>query len=203
MDQLESTPKDLLEKFYRDNNLGEEGGNGSSSVKIEISSKFSFYFPNFDARRRAVIKHDIHHLLTRYKTTIKGESEISAWEIGSGCKKYWAATLINTSGVMIGIPINPRAVLRAFSRGRRTKNLYHELFSNEEAMNMKIGDLREQLLLDEHPIETKPTMKDFLFFIAFLIFGGIYSIMSLFLLPFIFIYSIYIAFNEKKKARLA
>jgi len=193
------TPKELLDKFYLDNNLGHDGGQSSSSVKIELSPKFHFYFPNFDARRKAVLKHDIHHLLTDYKTNIAGESEISAWEIGSGCKKYWAATLINTSGVMIGIPFNFRRVLNAYSRGRRTKNLYHELYSMEEALEMNIGELKQKLLLNEFPIETKPTFVDFLRFSLFTLFGVVFSILSLVLLPFILMYSVVVSIRESKK----
>ena len=72
------TPRELLDQFYTDNNFGDDGGQASSSVKIEITPKFAFYFPNFDARRKAVLKHDIHHLLTGYETSLSGESEISA-----------------------------------------------------------------------------------------------------------------------------
>ena len=102
----DKTPREILNQFYIDNHLDLDGGNSLSYVKIELAPKFHFYLPNFDARRKAVIKHDIHHLLTDYKTTFKEESEISAWEIASGCKKYWAAFLIDTSGTMLGIPIN-------------------------------------------------------------------------------------------------
>ena len=74
----DQTPREILSKFYADNRLEQDGGNSSSSVKIDLTPKFYFYFPNFDARRKAVVKHDIHHLLTGYETTVAGESEISA-----------------------------------------------------------------------------------------------------------------------------
>ena len=188
----DKTPKEILHKFYVDNNLDIDGGQNSSSVKIEVTKQFHFYFPNFDARRKAVIKHDIHHLVTGYSaSSIAGESEISAWEIASGCKSYWAAFLIDTSGVMIGIPINFFGVLKAFARGRRTKNLYHDQFSTETAMEMSLDKLRELLLLDVHPINTKVTVKDVILFSVFVFFGLIYSLVSLILLPFIIMYTIF------------
>lgn len=192
------TPREILSTFYKENNLGADGGQSSSSVKIEVSKKFHFYFPNFNARRQAVLKHDIHHLLTQYQTTLADESAISAWEIGSGCKKYWAAFLINMSGVMLGLLVNFKGVLKAFARGRRTKNLYHDELMNEQALDMKIGDLRKHLRLDIHPKDVKPTFGDVVLFLFLVLFGAVHSIISLVFLPFIIFYSIYIAFKEKK-----
>ena len=196
------TPREILSKFYTDNNLDQDGGQSSSSVKIELTTKLHFYFPNFNARRKAVIKHDIHHLLTTYKTTLAGESEISAWEIASGCKNYWAAFLINTSGVMLGISINFWGVLKAFSRGRRTKNLYHHQFSNDEALDMKISDLRRHFYLGKYTKDTKPTLIDFILFSLFALFGVIYSIILLPLFPYIIFYTIYKKLTETKVGRL-
>lgn len=187
----QKTPSELLSTFYKENNLPADGGQNSSSVKIELTKTIFFYFPNFNERRRAVIKHDIHHLLTGYTTSISGESEISAWEIGSGCKNYWAAFFINTSGLMIGLPFNFLNVLKAFARGRRTKNLYHELFSNEQAMNMRINELQERLSLNLFLKDTKPSFTDVILFVGFVCFGTIYSIIALLLLPYIIFYSIY------------
>ncbi len=191
------TPRELLDQFYANNNFGEDGGQSSSSVKIEVTPRFAFYFPNFDARRKAVIKHDIHHLLTGYQTSLSGESEISAWEIASGCKSYWAAFFINTSGTMLGIPINFLGTLKAFARGRKTRNLYHDVISTEQAMDMKISELRQHLHLDQHPIDTKPSFIDFILFSLFAFYGALFSIASLLLLPFIVVYSVYVGLKGK------
>ena|ERR1700741_3283379 len=186
------TPREVLTQFYLDNNLELDGGQSSKHVKIDVSKKFSFYFPNFNARRKAVIKHDIHHLLTGYSaSSLIGESEISAWEIASGCKSYWAAFLIDTSGIMIGVPLNSVKVLKAFARGRRTKNLYHDMFSTDEAMDMQIEELQRKLQLDLHTKDTNPTFSDVVAFLGFLLFGGIYSILSLIFLPFVVFYTLY------------
>lgn len=194
----DKTPQEVLHQFYIDNNLGDDGGQKSQSVKIELTKWFHFYFPNFDARRKAVIKHDIHHLLTGYSTTLIGESEISAWEIASGCKKYWFAFLIDTSGFMLGLPLNFFRVLKAFSRGRRTKNLYTDLISTEAALNMKIGDLQTYLDLDKFNDNVKPSLADFTLFVLFALFGLVYSVLLFPLLPFIIFYSIYIKLQKVK-----
>ena len=170
------TPREILSKFYEDHHLDADGGQSKSYVKIDITSKFHFYFPNFDARKKAVIKHDIHHLLTEYETTVAGESEISAWEVASGCKSYWAAFLIDVSGAALGFLTNFWGVFKAFARGLRTKNLYHDTFTTEQALDMKIGDLRTAFNLDKYTKEFKPSVADFVLFMLFAFFSTIYSI---------------------------
>jgi ubiquinone biosynthesis protein Coq4 len=192
------TPRQVLNKFYSDHDLSTSGGLERSSVKIKINSRFYFYFPNFDARRRALLKHDIHHLLTGYETTVAGESEICAWEIASGCKSYWAAFLIDVSGVMLGLIYFPR-VLKAFSRGRKTKNLYHDIYSNEELLDMNIADLKRELYLDKYTAEVKLTISDTLIFLLFILFGTVYSIFTLPALPFVILYSLYIILKGEER----
>src|SRR5688572_10939089 len=69
---------------------------------------FHFYLPNFAARRRAAPLHDIDHILTEYKTDWLGEWEISAYEIGTGCGRYWAGWMINLQGMLVGAVSIPR-----------------------------------------------------------------------------------------------
>lgn len=186
------TLRELLPEFYKQYNLGPEGGNDIASVKIEITKNFALYIPNFTARKKAVLKHDIHHLVTNYPSTFTGETEIGAWEIASGCKKYWVAWMLDMSGMMTGILFNFWGVLKAFARGRRTKNLYYHIISNEEALDMKPSELQELLLLDKYPKNTKPTFIDLIVFAAWAVIGLVYLIFSLLLIPFIIVYTIYI-----------
>lgn len=187
-----TTPGELLSTFYSDNKLDADGGQGSARVKIEISKHFHFYFPNFDARRKAVLRHDVHHILTGYSaSSLAGESEISAWEIASGCKRYWAAFFIDTLGLMMGIPFNFMGVLKAFARGRRTGNLYHDTFTLEQTLVMPVAELRQKLFLDRFPVDVKPNLADWFLFLCFALFGTVFSITILVLLPVIILYTIY------------
>jgi len=186
------TPRASLQQFYQENDLGADGGFDSASVKIKMAPNFHIYFPNFDARRKAVVLHDIHHLVTGYEaSSIIGESEISAWEIASGCKKYWAAFMIDVHGVLIGLPIHPLRVLRAFARGRRTINLYHDILPQEQALDTDIEQLKKMLKLDVHGKNTPPNFADVMLFLGFLVFAVFYSIASLLLLPVLILYTIY------------
>jgi len=81
-------------------------------------------FPNFDARRAVLVTHDVHHLLTGYRTDWRGEGEIGGFEIASGCKQFWAAWFFNLGGFLFGLVIAPRRTFAAFVRGRRCSNFY-------------------------------------------------------------------------------
>lgn len=54
-DLEKQTPKQILKHFYEMNNLPLDGEQSSPYVKIELTSTLHFYFPNFNARRKAVI----------------------------------------------------------------------------------------------------------------------------------------------------
>jgi hypothetical protein len=105
------------------------------------------WFPNTVARVKAVRFHDLHHVLTEYPTTWRGEAEIGAWEVATGCAAHYQAWLLNLLAFAIGLVINPRGVYRAFMRGRRSRNLYRAKFS-DELLARRVGDVRRELELD-------------------------------------------------------
>ena len=191
--QDDKTPFELLPVFYKQYNLEYDGGQSLPYVRIELLKKIIVYIPNFKVRKKAIFKHDVHHLATGYQSNFRGETEIGSWEIGSGIKKYWIAFMLDIQAVMIGILFNPAGVFKAFVRGRRTKNLYTDQYPDTDILHMKMGEIRKMLKLDipEH----KAGIRDLLVFILLLITGLIYSVISIIFLPFVIIYSIYIFFR--------
>ena len=121
----------------------------------------SFYFPNTQARVRAVKLHDLHHILTEYDTNWIGEAEIGAWEIASGCGGYLAAWVLNLGAFGLGLALAPRRVYRAFLRGRRTGNLYSGEFA-EWLLSKRVGQIRSELRLNRFP--AGPSWRDRLAF---------------------------------------
>jgi hypothetical protein len=106
-------------------------------------------FPNAPGRVRAVKLHDLHHVATGYQTTWTGEGEIGAWEIAGGCAHFLWAWGLNFSALIIGVVIAPRAIFRAFVRGRHTRNLYRSGGEFEEAiLTRTVGEVRRDLELD-------------------------------------------------------
>ncbi|HSY77579.1 MAG TPA: hypothetical protein VK890_12015, partial [Bacteroidia bacterium] len=129
----QQTVKEAMQNYFRENDLGEDGGLNKTWAKIKIGP---VYLPllNIPARRKALVLHDIHHIVTGYKGDWRGEVSISAWEVSSGCGKLWAALLIDLWAFAIGLCIYPESVFHAFLRGRRTKNLYTNNILQHEAL---------------------------------------------------------------------
>lgn len=183
------TPNEILPEFYETYNLPPDGGQSESHVTVELTDKIHVYIPNFDARRKAVLRHDVHHIITGYPSIMKGEAEISAWEIASGCLNYWAAFLLDSQGLLIGVFLYPRVTFNAFKRGRRTRNLYQDKMSEEAFLNTSVRELKSHLGLDNAtPAQT--TIGDVLSYIFWILICGITGLISLLFLPFLILYNL-------------
>ncbi len=123
------TLKTALSSYFEQNGFGPDGGYSSNWVDFMLGP-IPFPFPNTDARKRAVRYHDLHHLVTGYRTNLIGEFEISAWEIGSGCRDFVAAWQLNLGGMAGGLFFAPVRTFRAFVRGRHSENFYGESYDD-------------------------------------------------------------------------
>lgn len=130
-------------EYFREGGFGKDGGYSEPWVKVQLGP-VPVWFPNTDARRRAVWLHDLHHIATGYDTSLVGEAEVGAWELGSGCGHYYVAWVLNAAAVAIGVFMAPRRVWRAFTRGRRNTSLYR-LSVDERCLDDSVGALRKRL----------------------------------------------------------
>lgn len=143
----EMTLRDARDLYFQLSNFGADGGYNERWIKVKVW-KFPIWLPNLENRRRAVRLHDLHHVLTEYPTTWRGEAEISAWEVGSGgLHRYWAGWILDLMNFCQGLAINPRGVYRAFMRGRGGKNLFAIEFV-DEMLNYRVGEYRTILFID-------------------------------------------------------
>ena len=151
----ELTLRAARERYFEINHF-ENGGYEESWVKMK-AGPVPIWFPNTVARVKAVKFHDLHHVLTEYPTTWRGEAEIGAWEVATGCAEHYQGWLLNMWAFTIGLVINPRGVYRAFMRGRQSRNLYYgDVY--DELLGRKVGDVRRELSLDK--VLTSPTPRD-------------------------------------------
>jgi hypothetical protein len=139
-------------RYFADNGFG-DGGYDAKWVKLSLGG-VPFGFPNTSARVRAVRLHDLHHVATGYDTDYTGEGEIAAYEIGSSCRGFVAAWVLNLYAMQIGCVIAPHAVFRAFVRGRRARNLYEGVW-DEKLLEQSVGELRRRLALDAPPASAR------------------------------------------------
>jgi hypothetical protein len=152
-----ATPVRLArELYYAASDLPADGGFSSATVTYPIG-RWRLTLPNVDARRRALPLHDLHHLATGYPTTWRGEGQIGAWELGSGCFGYGAAWGLAFGAFSAGLLIAPGRMWKAFVRGRRSDSLFRHEW-DDRWLDLTVGELRRFLRLDEAP--TRATMSD-------------------------------------------
>ena len=133
-------------RYFEANAFGPDGGYAETWVDVKVGP-IPMRIPNTKSRVRAIRFHDLHHVLTEYRTNFRGECEIGSWEIGSGCADHWAAWYLNLYAFATGLLCAPGDVWRAFVRGRHTKNLYRNTF-DDALLSRRVGDVRTELALD-------------------------------------------------------
>jgi hypothetical protein len=162
------TLRDALARYFEDNGFGPDGGYGDAWVDFKLGP-IPFPFPNTASRKRAVRFHDLHHILTGYRTDLVGEFEISAWELASGCRDHVAAWHLNLGGLFAGALVAPRRVFRAFLRGRHMRNFYAE--SYESLLGLTVGEARRRVsAIEEAP---RATARDLALFALSLAAGAV------------------------------
>lgn len=180
------------ERYFRLNDFGKDGGYDERWIKVKVW-RIPIWLPNTAGRVEAVRLHDLHHVLTEYPTTWRGEAEISAWEVGSGgLRRFWAGWWLDLMNVAQGLVINPVGVYRAFMRGRNSSNLFGAAF-NDELLQSRVGEYRQRLKLEETVDE--PGVEDkaaFIFWATISAFVYVVSVGLLALIPSLVIYGIFI-----------
>lgn len=140
-----STMAAARDRYFAVNGFGADGGYNDKWANFELGS-MPFPFPNTAARVRALRYHDLHHILTGFDTNFIGELEISAWEIGAGCKGFVAAWVLNLAGVSAWI-LAPKRIFAAWVRGRRSQSLYD--LPLEPLLASTVDEARRQMRVPE------------------------------------------------------
>jgi len=133
-----TTMLEARSQYFQENHFGADGGYREKWVELALGP-VHIAFPNSAARIEAVRFHDLHHLVTGYRTDFVGESEIAAWELAAGCKSMAAAWVLNLQALSVGVFIAPRRIFRAFVRGRRSDTFYAQDFDRLLAATVAEG----------------------------------------------------------------
>lgn len=177
--------REARDTYFRRNGFDADGGYGKRWERMSLGP-LVFYVPNSDGRVRALRKHDLHHVLTGYRTDWQGEFAISAWELGSGCKSHGFAWLINLGGLAAGLLRWPRDTYRAFLRGRHSGNLYRVAYDTT-LLDTTVGAMKARLRLDQPP--GAASAKDILVFLAMALLGMAVGAGWLLFLPLVLPYA--------------
>lgn len=114
---------DVLSAFRRRNGIPTD-----EAVRTRWTCRIgpvSVQLPNFQWRKDAILAHDLHHILTGYPCTLRGECHVAAREFGAGTMPHWAAWLFCLPSVLIGFLWSPRRQWNAFATGRSSHSLHN------------------------------------------------------------------------------
>lgn len=155
-----ATLKQGLEAFFAKTGYSSDSYN-DPWVALNVGP-IQVWMPNTAARAALVPVHDAHHVLTGYATDVAGEGEAAAWEVASGCGSSGTAWFLNLLAMAPSVFRTPGRTLRAFVRGRRSRNLYgqHALPYAEP-----LDTLRERLGIQDAE-RAEPTPADLTAFAA-------------------------------------
>lgn len=135
--------RDALSQLFERFNIPADAYTAKSFV-IRVG-KIPIHVPNIPARVKIARYHDIHHIVTGYPANWQGEAEIGAWEIATGCRTSFIAWFLNFGAAVVGLFMHPKAVVKAFRRGRNTRtNLYHD-FEYDLLLNMTVKEVRDKI----------------------------------------------------------
>jgi hypothetical protein len=147
------TIEQAIQDFYDKHDFGEDGGVNEKYAWIKFGF-FSIPIPNAEGRKQNVYLHDISHIVTGHDTTWKGESAVSAWEIGSGgWKNLYLPWLLTLWAMGLGVLFYPSSVLKSFRQGLTMNNALTCGLSKTEIYKFTVSDLRN--FLSNQPKSTK------------------------------------------------
>ena len=140
---MEMTIKDALIGFYRFNQLNLSADFESHCVRVYIGCILA-PVPNLKSRIKYLKFHDLHHIMSGYGIDRIGESEISAWELGSRSCRKPIISIMNLFALSTGFILSPSKVIEAFYRGCRSKNLYYlsDAMTEPEIDNLNLHELK-------------------------------------------------------------
>jgi hypothetical protein len=133
------------ESYFSANGIPLDGGIHDKWARYKIGPFSLIGFPNFPHRMDAILLHDLHHIALNLDTSALGEGLIAAWELGSGCGRYWISWCMEPQALWWGILMAPRKTFTLFILGRKSRNFFHEPVP-ANFLDLTVGQLRRQLL---------------------------------------------------------
>jgi hypothetical protein len=144
----QSIIRHALQDFYKNNNFNKNGGVNEKYAWIKFGF-FSIPIPNPESRKINLFMHDVHHLISDNDTTWKGESAVSAWEIGSGgWGKNYFIWLITLWAMGVGVLFYPSNTYIYFTLGTKTLNVFNSGLSKNDINDFTIKELTQNLILE-------------------------------------------------------
>jgi hypothetical protein len=145
------TVREALGVYWQAYGLG-NGGYDEPYHVIRLLWFVPVLIPNPPARKRALRRHDLNHVLGSYDAIgTSGEIDIAGFEIGAkgGCRGYGVAWGINLLFFAVGLVSRPRHLFRSFVRARGSLNAYSLETVEGVFWDRRLGEVRTELHIPE------------------------------------------------------
>lgn len=185
---------EAIKSYYELNGLPLDGGVTDRWARYRFGSVQAIAFPNFKLRNEALRRHDIHHIINDLDTSPEGEGLIAAWELGSGCGKYWISWFMESQALWWGILLAPRRALKLFAIGRISKNFFVTDLE-QDLLKLNVGVLRSKML----PAQINQPLRfvDLLLFALAAAFGALSVVIFVPIASFFTLFGFIIGFNQR------
>jgi len=147
MDGGTVTLREALDQHLKESGFPPDFGNAERWVIIRLGP-VPVCLPNLPIRQKAMLPHDLNHVVSGYGHDLVGESEVGAWEIGGGCGRFPAAWVLAWAIIAPGAVIAPKRIFNAFVRGRHTGNLFTR--DLDPLLEQMVSRVQTGLELDRH-----------------------------------------------------
>lgn len=150
------TTREALIGFYKFNRLNLTADFESHCARVYIGCILA-PVPNINARKKYLKFHDLHHVMTGYGIGRVGESQISAWELGSKSCRKPLISIMNLFALSTGFILKPTRVIEAYYRGCRSKNLYYlyDTMLDEDIDKLNLVEVKRKHLEIKNEIKHK------------------------------------------------
>jgi hypothetical protein len=155
-DYAKLTVKEARALHYAAHKLPPDGGVSARHWTMLRLGRWHVQLSNFRWRKRALPRHDLHHVITGYACSPTGEFQMAAWEFAAGRFPNCWSTLFCLPLVGMGALLTPTASFAAFLRGRHGRTLYRTALT-EDLLGMPVAELRTRMLPATLP---NATMRD-------------------------------------------
>ncbi len=93
-------------------------------------------------------EHDLHHVALGAATDVRGEAEVSAFELRTGPPSVliW---LLCVAGCAVGLVLAPRRTVQAWQRARHCRNCYGRAVNLDVLLDLTVDELRAWMHLRE------------------------------------------------------
>jgi len=136
--------KEALKAFYSSQNLDQTAN--ANLITYYPLGFVKIPFVNLSARKAFLHLHDLNHILLNVDTTVRGEAQLAALELGSGfpaqCRIGY---LYSPFALLPGLVLCPIRVFKSYFRGRKIKNACHVKMQKDQLLNCTVLEIKTYL----------------------------------------------------------